>query len=394
MRRIAHAELDRLTVAHIDCDAFYASVEKRDDPSLTDRPVIVGGGRRGVVSTACYVARMRGVRSAMPMFKALAACPDAVVIRPAMDKYAAVARDVRARMRALTPLVEPLSLDEAFLDLTGTERVHGRTAAESLAALARVIEHDVGITVSVGLSYCKFLAKIASELDKPRGFAVIGRTEAHAFLAPRPVTIVPGVGPALAKSLARDGIDLIGRLQEMEKGDLMARYGAMGARLYHLARGEDTRAVEPLGDAKSISSETTFEHDVSGAAALDPILWRLCEKVAARAKRAGLGGRTITLKLKTSRFELRSRAVTLSEPTQLAGRIYAAGRRLLGAEAGAISYRLIGIGLSHLEPDSACDAPALLDEGQARRDAAERAMDVVRTKFGGSAIGKGRGLRR
>src|SRR4051812_20689000 len=186
-RLIRHKELYDLTLAHIDCDAFYAAVEKRDNPELADKPVIIGGGHPGVVSTACYIARIHGVRSAMPMFKALELCPHATVIPPNMEKYAAVGHEVRALMLDLTPLVEPLSIDEAFLDLGGTERLHGRSPALSLAKLADEIETKVGISVSIGLSHNKFLAKVASDLEKPRGFSVIGRAETRSFLAAKPV---------------------------------------------------------------------------------------------------------------------------------------------------------------------------------------------------------------
>ncbi len=250
-RLLSHPELPRLTLAHIDCDAFYAAIEKRDRPELRDKPVIIGGGKRGVVSTACYIARIRGVRSAMPMFKALDVCPDAVVIKPDMEKYVAVGRDIRRRMEALTPLVEPISIDEAFLDLAGTERLHRRPPALVLAEFARQIEREVGITVSVGLSYCKYLAKVASDLDKPRGFAVIGEAEALDFLAPKPVSLIWGVGKAFAATLEADGIRTIGQLQRLDRADLMKRYGSMGDRLHHLSRGQDERRVHPSATQKA-----------------------------------------------------------------------------------------------------------------------------------------------
>src|ERR671911_2269195 len=191
-RLLRHKERDSLAIAHVDCDAFFAAVEKRDDPTLADKPVIIGGGKRGVVSTACYIARTYGVRSAMPMFKALKACPDAVVIRPNMEKYKVAGREVRRLMAGLTPLVEPVSIDEAFLDLSGTELVHQGPPALTLARFARRVEREICITVSIGLAPNKFLAKIASDLEKPRGFAVIGKTEAREFLAPRPVGLIFG----------------------------------------------------------------------------------------------------------------------------------------------------------------------------------------------------------
>jgi len=387
-----HAELDHLHLAHIDCDAFYAAVEKRDDPGLSDKPVIVGGGKRGVVSTACYVARLYGVRSAMPMFKALKACPDAVVIRPNMQKYAEVGRQVRALMQDLTPLVEPLSLDEAFLDLAGTEKLHRMRPAETLARLARRIENDIGITVSIGLSYCKFLAKLASELDKPRGFAVIGRAEAVAFLAERSVASIWGVGKALQAKLAADGITTIGQLQQRDENDLLARYGSMGRRLAHLSRGEDSRTVDPEGETKSISAETTFAADEHRLDPLAAALWPLCEKVSARLKRAALAGGTIQLKLKSADFKLRTRSRKLLAPTQLAEVLYREARPLLAKEIDGTAYRLIGIGTADFSAAGDADPADLLDPDARRRADVEHAIDKVREKFGKAAIGKGRGL--
>lgn len=388
-RLVYHPELDRLSIAHIDCDAFYASVEKRDDPSLADRPVIVGGGKRGVVATCCYIARIQGVRSAMPMFKALAACPEAVVIKPDMEKYARVGRQVRAMMQELTPLVQPLSIDEAFLDLSGTELLHHEPPARVLARFAQRIEKDIGITVSVGLSYCKFLAKIASDLKKPRGFAVIGEAEALAFLAPRPVTSIWGVGKAFAAQLEADGIRTIGQLQVMEEADLMRRYGTIGQRLYRLSRGQDERRVEPDEEARSISAETTFDEDISALDDLVPVLRRLSEKVAARLKAKGVAGRTVVLKLKTGDFRLRTRNRRLEDPTQLADRIFRTGLALLEKETGTDAFRLIGIGVSDLTDPALADPPDLVDAQATRRAAAEGAMDALRQKFGNKAIETG-----
>ncbi len=289
-RLARHAELHQLSIGHVDCDAFYAAVEKRDNPDLKDKPVIVGGGVRGVVSTACYVARIHGVKSAMPMFKALKLCPEAVVVKPNMKKYAEVGREVRSLMQALTPLVEPLSIDEAFLDLSGTERLHGCSPAISLAALMNNIEKSLGITASVGLSYNKYLAKVASDLEKPRGFSIIGKQEARTFLADKPVRLIWGVGNAFQEQLLRDGIATIGQLQEMDRDVLMRRYGVMGARLYYLSRGEDVRQVSSHDPSKSISSETTFNSDIADYDTLERILWRLAERVSTRAKADGQSG--------------------------------------------------------------------------------------------------------
>ena len=394
-RLLRHPELDRLTLAHIDCDAFYAAVEKRDNPELADKPVIIGGGKRGVVSTACYIARIHGVRSAMPMFKALEACPDAVVIRPDMEKYVQVGRAVRRMMEELTPLVQPLSIDEAFLELKGTERLHHDTAARILARFARRVESEIGITVSVGLSYCKFLAKVASDLQKPRGFSVIGAAEALAFLEPRPVTLIWGVGKAFAEVLARDGITTIGQLQRMEEADLIRRYGGMGQRLSRLSRGLDERSVHPNEAAKSVSAETTFFDDIASLEELTAQLRRLSEKVSFRLKKSGTAGTTVVLKLKTADFRLRTRNRRLEDPTQLADRIFRTGLSLLEKEADGTRFRLIGIGVTDLTGEShRADPPDLVDGAASRRAAAEAAMDRLRDKFGKGSIETGYTFRR
>lgn len=393
-RLLRHRELAMLTMAHLDCDAFYAAVEKRDKPELRDRPVLVGGGKRGVVSTACYIARTYGVGSAMPMFKALKACPDAVVVRPDMAKYQAVSREVRRLMEEVTPLVQPLSLDEAFLDLTGTERLHHASAAETLARLTKRIETEIGITASVGLSHNKFLAKLASDFDKPRGFSVIGREETLSVLAALPVSKIWGVGRSLEAKLAQEGVTRISQLQKMDEADLMRRYGVMGRRLARLARGEDERPVEAHMETKSISSEVTFDEDIADPAALRDILWRQCERVSARAKASALAGRTVTLKLKTDRFRTVTRSRTLPGATQLAARIFDCGRELLEKEADGRKFRLLGIGISGLTDAAAADGGDLLEPERGRRRAAERAMDAVRGRFGKQAIGLGRGFRK
>jgi DNA polymerase-4 len=390
-RLIAHDELYELDIAHVDCDAFYAAVEKRDKPELNDKAVIVGGSRRrGVVLTCCYNARKFGVRSAMPMFKAMQLCPHATVVRPDMDKYGSVARDVRALLRTLTPMVEPVSLDEAYLDLSGTERLHRMKPAKTLAKATAEIERTLGITVSVGLSCNKFLAKLASDLKKPRGFAVIGRKEAKHFLSDKPVWMIRGVGPVLQKRLGSDGITRIGELQDLGESRLIARYGDTGRWLHRLADGEDEREIEADGETKSVSSETTFEFDISDFADLERILWEQCEDLSARAKSASIGGRTVVLKLKTAQFRIRTRSATLDDPTQLADVMFRVGRTLLQREADGTRYRLLGIGLSKLEPAAKCDPKNVLDPRAARRADVERAMDAVRAKFGDAAVRKGR----
>jgi DNA polymerase IV len=385
-RLVRHLALPSLTLAHIDCDAFYATVEKRDAPELADRPLIIGGGKRGVVSAACYIARTFGVRSAMPMFKALALCPDAAVIGPDMAKYVRVGREVRHAMQALTPLVEPLSIDEAFLDLRGTERVHGMIAAKVLARFASEVERNIGITVSVGLSCNKFLAKIASDLDKPRGFATLDQDEARALLKDKPVGFIFGVGPATQERLLQRGFRTVGDLQRSDEIEMMKQFSAEGRRLWRLARGIDDRAVVPDRGAKTISNETTFETDIRDFVTLEKILWRLSEKVSSRLKSGDLSGSTITLKLKTADFRQRTRAQSIHAPTQLAAKIFATARELLTREIDGTAFRLIGTGVSALKPGSQADDTDMLDRRSAH---AERAMDDLRRKFGDAAVIRG-----
>ena len=393
-RVIAHPELWDLSIAHMDCDAFYASVEKRDDPTLRDKPVIVGGGRRGVVSTACYIARVRGVRSAMPMFKALKLCPDAIVVRGRMDVYAAVSRQIRAMMEELTPAVEPLSLDEAFLDLTGTARLHGAPPAVMLARLVLRMESELGISGSIGLSHNKFLAKVASDMDKPRGFSVVGEGETAAFLRDRPVRLIWGVGEAAQAQLDAHGIRTFGDLLRWERRDLHARFGSLGERLWHLARGEDARRISPHAPVRSVSHETTFDADTADAEILDGHVWRLSEKVSDRLKAKGIAGRTVTLKVKLSDHRIVTRRHALGEPTQIADRIYGAARPLLDDVMPRAPFRLVGVGLSDLVPEAEGDlSEDLLDPGAAVRARAERAADAIRRRFGPEAIVKGRALR-
>jgi DNA polymerase-4 len=385
-RIVCHSALNELSLAHIDCDAFYATVTKRDRPELADKPVIVGGGKRGVVAAACYVARTYGVRSAMPMYKALDLCPSAVVIRPDMALYVRIGREVRQAMRALTPLVEPLSIDEAFLDLSGTARVHGMIPAKVLARFAADVEREIGITVSVGLSVNKFLAKIASDLDKPRGFAVLSQEDAVALLADKPVGFIYGVGPAAQDKLIRHGFRLISDLQRADEIDLMKQFGAEGQRLWRLARGIDERRVVADRDAKTISNETTFENDLRDFPTLERILWRLSEKVSSRLKSGQLAGSTITLKLKTADFRQRTRSQSVASPTQLANKIFSTAREMLSREIDGTPFRLIGVGVSALKPEAGSDDEDMLNR---RTTSAERAMDDVRKRFGDTAVVRG-----
>ena len=394
LRVVRHPELFDLSIAHMDCDAFYASVEKRDNPELRDKPVIIGGGRRGVVSTACYVARIRGVRSAMPMFQALKLCPDAVVIRPRMEVYAEVSRQIRAMMDEMTPDVEPLSLDEAFMDLSGTAKLHGAPPAVMLARLIKRMKDELGLTGSIGLSHNKFLAKVASDLEKPRGFSVIGRAETADFLRDKPVRMIWGVGGATQAALDRAGIHTFADLLRWDERDLTARFGSMGTRLWHLARGEDRRRVSANAPMKSISNETTFFEDTGNLDILDGHLWRMAEKVSDRAKAKGKAGRVVTLKLKRADHSLISRRIALRDATQMADTLYREARALFDQVGNQGPYRLLGVGLSELVSADAADLSGdLLDPQAAQRRKAERATDEIRKKFGSAAILKGRAMR-
>jgi DNA polymerase-4 len=392
-RLLVHPEREDLAIAHIDCDAFFAAIEKRDDPSLANRPVIVGGGRRGVVATACYIARTRGVHSAMPMFKALKACPDAVVVRPNMDKYRIAGREVRRMMLELTPLVEAVSIDEAFLDLSGTRRLHGKSASAVLAGLARRIEGEIGITVSIGLSYNKFLAKLASDLEKPRGFSVIGRADAPSRLADLPVSVIPGIGARAQARLKTIGISTMAQIRVAPAQDLSRALGHEADTLMRLARGEDHRPVRAHRETKSVSAETTFDIDLSAFEELQAVLWRLCERVSRRLKTSGLAGRSITLKLKDAGFRIRTRSASGLPATQLATRLFEPARQLLRAECDGTPYRLIGIGASDLCEAADADRADLIDAGIGRDVRRETAVDRLRAKFGDAAVQRGIGFR-
>ncbi len=328
----------------------------------------------------------------MPMFKARKLCPEAIILPPNMAKYQKAGKEVRALMLELTPLVEPLSIDEAFLDLTGTEKLHKSSPAESLARLALKIEREVGLTVSIGLSHNKFLAKIASDLNKPRGFSVIGKAETLSFLAEKPVRFVWGIGQKTSESLAKDGLTTLGQIQSMAERDLVARYGKLGGHLWHLARGHDERIVDPDSEAKSISAETTFDIDIAEFDDLARELWPLCEKVSDRLKRAGLAGGNVHLKLKTGGFRIISRQMSLNAPTQLAETLFRSGRTMLQREATGMRYRLIGIGVGDIRDAADADPMDLADPGAAQRRKVEAAIDAVRAKLGKGSIGKGRGL--
>ncbi len=390
-RVVAHPDLFDLTIAHVDCDAFYASIEKRDRPELAGLPVIVGGGTRGVVTTACYIARLYGVHSAQPMFKALKLCPDAVVIRPDFSKYTAAARQVRALMGDLTPLLQPLSIDEAVMDLAGTAALHRAPPASVLARFASRVETEVGITVSIGLAANRLLAKIAAGRDKPRGFSVLGR-DAAAMLGPESVGVLPGVGPVFERKLRALGITQIAHLQALGDKEARARLGEDGPSLVRRARGEDVRLVHVDSSSKSISAETTFDTDVVDVAGLERHLWRMAEKLGRRLREKELAAGGIVLKLKTARFASRTRNLRLPGPTQLPEVLFRAGQALLQREADGTAFRLIGIGANPLLPGADADRGDLADPDAAKRQARWRAVEALRSRFGDAVVVAGRSL--
>ena len=391
VRIVRHPELFSLAIAHIDCDAFFASVEKRDRPELRDKPVIIGGGVRGVVSTCCYIARLYGVRSAMPMFKARQLCPQAVVLPPEMAKYAAVSRQMRVMLETLTPLVQPLSVDEAVLDLSGTQTLHGAPPAIVLTRLARRIEAELGITISIGLARNRMLAKLAAEQGKPRGFTILG-VEAAALLAQEKVSLLPGIGPAQVKRLEAMGLLTIGQLAALDDR-AAARLGKESHALIARARLQDDRPIRPERESKSISAETTFETDIAGREALETALWPLCEKLGRRLHREGQAAAGIVLKLKTADFQLRTRSQRLPAPTQLAETIFEAAQPVLAREADGTRFRLIGIGAAPLASAALADQGDLADTATPRRRARQEAIDRLRARFGEAAVQRGRALR-
>ena len=386
-----HSELFKLTLAHIDCDAFYASVEKRDNPELADRPVIVGGRERGVVAAACYIARQYGVRSAMPTWTALKKCPDAVVIRPRMAHYVETSRRIKDMMMRLTPLVQPISIDEAFLDLSGTEALHGCSPAVALLRLQNDIRETMGLTVSIGLASTKSLAKMASDRDKPDGFFIVGAAEAKAWLAPQPVSVLFGLGKAAVGRLNAAGFHTCGDLVAGDLAVLTNLLGRQAGQIQRLAAGIDNRAVTTERVAKSISSETTFSRDLGEFAELEAELEILCLKVSARLKSAGIAGGRVTIKLKRPDHRILTRSQTLQHRTDKSHLLFAAARELLRGETGPQrKFRLLGFGVDQLGTP---EASSLLDlEGgiSDRQNRLEAALDAVGQKLGEGAIQSGR----
>ncbi|HUM08443.1 MAG TPA: DNA polymerase IV, partial [Acidocella sp.] len=347
---------------------------------------------RGVVSTCCYIARLSGVRSAMPMFKARQLCPNAVVLKPDGAKYAGVSRQVRAMLEALTPLVQMQSIDEAALDLSGTEALHGAPPAVVLSRFARQVERELGITVSIGLAPNRLLAKLAAERGKPRGFFVFGAEAAEA-LAREPVGILPGVGPVQVKRLASMSITRVGQLAALDERRALA-LGEDGPALVARAQGVDNRPVRRERESKSISAETTFTTDLRELSAMEDELWQLCEKLGHRLRREDQAAAGIVLKLKTTAFALRTRSQRLPNPTQLPETLFEAARPLLKREADGTKFRLIGIGASPLADAALADKGDLADTLTPSRLARQTAIDKLRARFGEAAVRRGRGLQK
>jgi DNA polymerase-4 len=359
-RLVTHPELARLSVAHVDCDAYYASIEKRDRPELADQPVVVGGGgMRGVVTTCCYVARRYGVRSAMPMARALQLCPDAVVIPPNMEKYQRDSGRIRALMQEAAERVEQVSIDEAYLDF-GEPAARSEPPARSLARLSLQIEKRVGVTVSIGLGANKMLAKLASDMNKPRGFAVIGRDDALDVIGPKPISVLPGVGPVMSRRLEELGLTRVSDLWQAKEDDLIHRFGLWGRRLVTLSRAEDNRRVAAARHKSvTIAAETTFEGDLRRFEQIDPILARMCEILAGRLSRARLAAGGLTLKLRRADRRIITRACKLYQPTARADLIWRAASPILAAETDGTPYRLVGVTATRLVSETLADPPDL-----------------------------------
>jgi DNA polymerase-4 len=385
------------TIIHLDLDAFYASVEQLDDPSLEGRPVIVGGtGRRGVVAAASYEARRFGVRSAMPTARARRLCPEGVFLPPRFERYGDLSHRVFEIYRRYTPLVEPLSLDEAFLDVTESRALHG-SGRDIALAVKRAVREETGLTVSAGVAEVKMAAKIATDLGKPDGLTVVPEGEVAAFLAPLPVGRLWGVGAVTEKALRRLGIATIGELARFPEAVLSEKFGAPGRHMHALARGEDPRPVVPDEAAKSIGAEDTFDEDLAGLEALWPRLLDQVERVARRLRAAGVRGRTVTLKLKYSDFTLVTRRCTLPEPTDDGRAIADAIRSDLARADLSRPVRLTGVAVSGFEGEG--EGGRAVQGGQlglfesrpeprpdGRRERLNAALDAIAGRHGEDAV--------
>lgn len=372
-------------ITHIDMDAFYASVEQRDRPELRGLPVIVGADPkgRGVVSACSYEARTFGVHSAMPISRAYRACPQGIYLPVDMDKYARVSAEIMAVLSAFSPLVEPVSVDEAFIDLTGTETLWG-PPFEAVRRIKARIKDETGLTASAGLAANKFVAKVASDLRKPDGLVVVEPGREAEFLAPLPIERLWGVGKVTARELQALGVVTIGQLQRVAPRALAARLGPHGPDLLDLAFGRDARPVEPFSPPKSMGAETTFEHDCSDPARLEETLRAQAERVARELRAERLAASRVTLKLRWADFRTLTRSHT-GDPTQDGLEIYRRATTLLARERLIQPVRLIGVSASTFRPQASGQLP-LLDPAAVRREHLARAVDRITGRFGRSAI--------
>jgi DNA polymerase-4 len=380
-----------ITILHVDMDAFYASVEQRDHPELRGQPVIVGGiGGRGVVSAASYEARTFGVHSAMPMATAHRLCPRGNYLPVRMKHYAAISRQIREIFVSFTPLVEPLSLDEAFLDVSGCEALFG-PAPDIARRIKSAIKTEVGLIASVGVAPNKFLAKLASDYGKPDGFVVLTPDRVAEFLAPLPVSRIWGVGPKGEKRLHSLGIHTIGQLAVLPEPVLIERFGEVGLAIGLLAHGRDNRLVVPDREAKSISTETTFAHDIGDRRVLRVWLLDLVDDLAGRLRREGLHARTVDVKIRSSDFRTRTRSVTLAEATNLTNVLWKTAAELFERSLSRdfLPVRLLGVGATKLVRDPCVQRGLFDDESREKQGALDQAIDAIREKFGSSAIRRG-----
>jgi len=385
-------------IIHLDMDAFYAAVEQHDQPALMGKPVIVGGSpdSRGVVSTCSYEARRYGVHSAMPLREAARLCPRAVFMPVRMARYAEVSRQIFAIMDHYSPLIEPISLDEGFVDVTGCERLLGPAPCIARRMVARIRE-ELGLSASAGIAPNKFLAKVASDLRKPGGFVLVRPEAIERFLDDLPVGRLWGVGPKTEEALKKLGVSKIGTLRRIPREVLQASFGETGALLYELSRGQDERVVAPWESAKSISQEITFQQDTLDRPFLSATLLLLADRVARRARLAGLVGRTVVLKLRDRSFTTTTRRRTLDPPTDFEETIYAAAKTLAeGAAWGKHPVRLVGVGLTNLQPCDWGHQGKLFGDPQtdSRLAGLHKAMDQVRERYGEDAIVRAAALQR
>ncbi len=381
--------MNRATILHVDLDAFFAAVEQRDRPELRGRPVVVGvGGRtdRGVVSAASYEARRYGIHSAMPLRTAARLCESAVFVPVDGRKYGAVSKQVMEILRRYTPAVEQVSIDEAFLDVAGSEALHG-PPVEMARSIRRTVSAELQLTVSVGVATTKLVAKVASDLEKPDGLVVVAPGTEAAFLAPLPISRLWGVGQKTAAILAEFGVRTIGDLAALPEDLLVRRFGKQGPLLVQRAQGIDASPVSGSDPARSVSHEHTFDVDTADAEALERTLLALSEGVAGRLRAGGVKARTIAVKVRDSSFQTVSRQRTLSEPTDQTEVIFAAVRELARPQLRGIRVRLLGVAASHLGEG---EQLGLFTAGDERRRKATEAADAIRARYGSRAIRRAR----